>query len=83
VLRNKATGEVYLVVVFTIYLKEDVAEDGTISHGAAERAAVAGSNGGSSSDGAGGAEDEEAALREAREKLGKTHIEETSPDDVD
>ncbi|UNI24829.1 hypothetical protein JDV02_010545 [Purpureocillium takamizusanense] len=82
VLRNKSTGEVYLVVVFTIYLKEDVAEDGTIRQGATERA-VAGPNGGASSDDDEDAADGEAALREVRETLGKTHIEETRPDDVD
>ncbi|KAJ6437340.1 putative ankyrin repeat protein [Purpureocillium lavendulum] len=80
VLRNRSTGEVYLVVIFTIYLKEDVGEDGTIRHGAAARAA-SGSSG--SSDGEGRPADEETVLREAREKLGATHIEETSADDVD
>ena len=39
VLRNKATGDVYLVVVFTMYLKEDVNQDGTLREGAAERIA--------------------------------------------
>ncbi|KAI9896320.1 hypothetical protein N3K66_008492 [Trichothecium roseum] len=33
VLRNKSTGAVYLVVMFTLYLKEDVNEDGTIKEG--------------------------------------------------
>lgn len=30
VLRNKTTKQVYLVVLFTLYLKEDVNEDGTL-----------------------------------------------------
>ncbi|KAK0649022.1 hypothetical protein B0T16DRAFT_409298 [Cercophora newfieldiana] len=30
VLRNRATGQPYLVVLFTLYLKEDVNEDGTL-----------------------------------------------------
>ena len=30
VLRNKATGDVYLAVCFTIHLKEDVDEEGNI-----------------------------------------------------
>ncbi|KAM4055992.1 hypothetical protein HRG_002917 [Hirsutella rhossiliensis] len=41
VLRNKDTGEVYLVILFTLYLKEDVNEDGTLKEGAAERVAEA------------------------------------------
>ena len=30
VLRNKSTGQVFLTVLFTLYLKEDVNEDGTL-----------------------------------------------------
>lgn len=30
VLRNKTTKQIYLVVLFTLYLKEDVNEDGTL-----------------------------------------------------
>lgn len=30
VLRNKSTGNTYLVVLFTLYLKEDVNEDGSL-----------------------------------------------------
>ncbi|ODA79542.1 hypothetical protein RJ55_05136 [Drechmeria coniospora] len=41
VLRNKMTGEVYLVLVFTIFLHEDVDEHGFIKEGAAERAVAA------------------------------------------
>ena len=33
VLKNRATDTVYLVVLFTLYLKEDVNEDGTIKEG--------------------------------------------------
>jgi hypothetical protein len=33
VLRNRKTGECYLAICFTIHLKEDVAEDGTILEG--------------------------------------------------
>lgn len=32
-LKNRVTGVVYLVVVFSLYLKEDVNEDGTIKEG--------------------------------------------------
>ncbi|OAA52107.1 hypothetical protein NOR_00700 [Metarhizium rileyi] len=39
VLRNKQTAEVYLVVVFTLYLREDVNDDGTLKEGAADRVA--------------------------------------------
>lgn len=30
VLRNKATGQIFLTVLFTLYLKEDVNEDGSL-----------------------------------------------------
>lgn len=30
VLRNKSTGQVFLTILFTLYLKEDVNEDGTL-----------------------------------------------------
>lgn len=32
-LKNRATGQVYFVVLFTLYLKEDVNEDGSIKEG--------------------------------------------------
>ncbi|KAI1179007.1 hypothetical protein F4777DRAFT_14843 [Nemania sp. FL0916] len=35
VLRNRATGDVYLVIVFSLYLKEDVNEDGSLKPSAA------------------------------------------------
>lgn len=81
VLRNKETDEVYLVVFFTIYLQDDVNEDGTVKAGADRRAAQVAS----------GEEveheehDEAKALQEAKAKLGPAHGEEpeTSADDVD
>lgn len=30
VLRNKSTGQVFLTILFTLYLKEDINEDGTL-----------------------------------------------------
>lgn len=30
VLRNRSTGQVFLTILFTLYLKEDVNEDGTL-----------------------------------------------------
>ncbi|KAI1114896.1 hypothetical protein F5Y14DRAFT_412367 [Nemania sp. NC0429] len=36
VLRNRATGDVYLVIVFSLYLKEDVNEDGSLKPAALE-----------------------------------------------
>ncbi|OAA73392.1 hypothetical protein ISF_00293 [Cordyceps fumosorosea ARSEF 2679] len=36
VLRNKATGHVYLVVLFSLFLREDVNDDGTLKEGAKE-----------------------------------------------
>ncbi|KAJ4292860.1 hypothetical protein N0V88_005518 [Collariella sp. IMI 366227] len=44
VLRNRSTGQVYLVVLFTLHLKEDVNEDGTLKPAAL--AAVAQASGG-------------------------------------
>ncbi|KAL2163333.1 hypothetical protein VTH06DRAFT_5390 [Thermothelomyces fergusii] len=39
VLRNRSTGQVYLVVLFTLHLAEDVDEDGTLKPAALERTA--------------------------------------------
>lgn len=75
-LRNKATGQVYLVVLFSLYLKEDINEDGTVKDGAAERAASAASGGTNHAE----VHDEEETLKAAREELGYA---ETSQDDVD
>ncbi|TQV97015.1 Bax-like protein [Cordyceps javanica] len=87
VLRNKATGDVYLVVVFSLFLREDLNEDGTLKEGAQQHTA-------------GGARaetratdtkptgvdehshDDEAAMKQARDELGAPHHE-TSADDVD
>ncbi|POR33814.1 Uncharacterized protein TPAR_05993 [Tolypocladium paradoxum] len=80
VLRNRETSDVYLVVVISLYLKEDVNEDGTLKRGAAERAAQAEGD----EDAEGGELDETQVLKEAREKPGPSQGEvETSPDDVE
>lgn len=72
--------EVYLVVVFTIYLREDVNEDGTLKEGAAERV-VGGIDGESMSR---EDHDEDKALKEAEAKLGpKAASNVTSANDVD
>jgi hypothetical protein len=91
-LRNKATGQVYLVILFALYLKEDVNEDGSIKPHAFEAAKKA--SGHVSSDGAGSAKDsdeepfdEEKVIEEARRKLSGVGVGdegiETSADDVD
>lgn len=77
VLRNKKTEDVYLVVVFTVYPKEEVNEDGTLKEGAGksfEKPAVAATD----------AEehDRKKALQEAKEQFGPAR-EETNEDDVD
>jgi hypothetical protein len=41
VLRNRSTGQVYLVVLFTLYLKEDVNEDGSLKPAALQATARA------------------------------------------
>ncbi|KAF3017768.1 hypothetical protein E8E14_008008 [Neopestalotiopsis sp. 37M] len=88
VLRNKSTSDTYLVVVFSLYLKEDVNEDGSLkpaaieSHKLAETGSVA-----VTSEAADEAEDPK-VLEEARKKLegldvGKDSAEATNDDDVD
>ncbi|KAG6003187.1 hypothetical protein E4U21_002264 [Claviceps maximensis] len=80
VLRNKQTGAAYLVVAFTIYLREDVNDDGTLKEGAAERVVERTDDGRNGDD-----HDEESALKEAEAQLGPKNGEtnETSADDVD
>lgn len=74
----------YLVVLFTLYRKEDVNEDGTLKQGAEARATDA-EGGETNGEGEQSANyDEEEALRQAREKLGEPHGEtQTNADDVD
>ncbi len=79
VLRNKTTGAVYLVVVFTLYLKEDLNEDGTLKEGAKPRA---GDVEGAGDDDEHEEHDSESVLAQAKEKFGKPPHE-TSADDVD
>ncbi|OAQ96636.1 hypothetical protein LLEC1_07772 [Akanthomyces lecanii] len=88
VLRNKETGDVYLVVVFSLFLREDLNEDGTLREGAQQHTA-----GGSLATQVSTDRkkpdtdnehdhDEEAALKRARDEFGVPHHE-TSADDVD
>ncbi|KAB5584883.1 hypothetical protein GE09DRAFT_945876 [Coniochaeta sp. 2T2.1] len=88
VLRNKTTGQVYLVILFALYLKEDVNEDGSIKPHAFEAAKKA--SGHVATDGADETKDsdeesfdEEKAIEEARRKLSGVAVDETSADDVD
>ena len=72
----------YLVVLFSLYLKEDINEDGSVKEGAEDRAAASVGNAPKQDDD----HDEEQALKAAREKLGEPHGEKpvtTSADDVD
>lgn len=75
-LRNKTTGDVYLVVVVTLFLKEDVNEDGTIKDGVEGK--IIEHDGHDEED----KHDEEEVLKKAREELGAPHHE-TEADDVD
>ncbi|KAK4187484.1 hypothetical protein QBC35DRAFT_233160 [Podospora australis] len=77
VLRNRSTGEVYLVVLFTLHLAEDINEDGSLKPAALK--ALAKKSGGEGNKGEKlpdikkpGDEgfDEEKALEEAKKKLG-------------
>ncbi|KAK8852043.1 DUF1769-domain-containing protein [Apiospora arundinis] len=89
VLRNKSTGETYLVVLFTLYLKEDVNEDGSLkpealaSHTSQTEAAAP-----TETSKAADEPEDEAALEEARKKLegldtGKSAKGENNDDEVD
>ncbi|KAK6077021.1 hypothetical protein SCUP515_05204 [Seiridium cupressi] len=83
VLRNKSTNDTYLVVIFNLYLKEDVNEDGSLkpaaiaSHKPEGRKAV-----GEVTDAAKEPEDPK-VLEEARKKFEGQQNEETNEDDVD
>jgi len=88
VLRNRATEQLYVAIVFSLYLKEDVNEDGSLKPSALEVKV-----GRPEEDHAADNDhvfDEKAALEEARKTLSQEHLEtsgagapETSPDDVD
>lgn len=70
------------MVVFTLFLKDDVNEDGTLKEGANSFATSVDAH--KDSDDGHDHHDETKALQEARDKLGPTHEEsQTSPDDVD
>ena len=95
VLRNRTTKDVYLVVLFTLYLKEDVNEDGSLKPEAL-KAYTSGKTFQDKSKQDPSAEgghaktdehfDEEKVLEEARRSLSNVNVagtEETSADDVD
>ncbi|KHN95449.1 uncharacterized protein MAM_06726 [Metarhizium album ARSEF 1941] len=79
VLRNKQTGETYLVVVFTIHLKDDVNEDGTLKEGAADRVAERADNYDARQEGLVKTQ----VLQQAEEQAPGGVVEETCADDVD
>lgn len=83
VLRNKTTKDVYLVVLFTLYLKEDVNEDGSLKPEAAEAYTKSGKgkfDGHSIEHGGDGHHDDDAAfdgesaLETARKHLSSEHL---------
>ncbi|KAM3513491.1 hypothetical protein MY11210_002879 [Beauveria gryllotalpidicola] len=84
VLRNKTTGDVYLVVVFSLFLREHLNEDGTLKEGAQQYTASppATDKKRAGDDDDEHSHDEEVAMKQARERLGVPHHE-TSADDVD
>ncbi len=90
VLRNRSTSDTYLVILFTLYLKEDVNEDGSLKPAALE--ATAKKSGGVAHGEHHASEDhdepfdEQKALDEARRKLSGVELDEvvkTSGEDVD
>jgi len=91
VLRNRATGQVYLVVHFTLYLKEDVNEDGSLKPAALQATKKASGGLVGSKENESGSDaasfDEQKALDEARRKLSGVALDgekiETRDDDVD
>lgn len=86
VLRNRSTGEAYLVVIFTLYRTEVVNEDGTLKPEASENQATISEGDLAAAAGKGkedGDFDEEAALKEAKRRLSEVDLDETRPDDVD
>ena len=89
VLRNRATDDLYLAVTFSLYLKEDVNEDGSIKPEALERVGRPEEHQDDEKDDE-HAFDEKKALDEARKHLSQENLEtgggklpETSADDVD
>src|SRR6516162_9970530 len=92
VLRNRSSSEVYLVILFTLYLKEDINEDGSLKPAAVEATKLASDRVLRSHDPA--LHDcppinEQGALEEARRKFSAVDLmegngcEETNDDDVD
>ncbi len=79
VLRNRSTGDVYLVVVFTLHLKEDVNEDGTLKPTALQ-ATVPRARDDSDQEAAAGTDeheqpfDEKKAVDEARRRLSEVNL---------
>lgn len=88
VLRNRVTGDIYLVVLFTLHLKEDVNEDGSLKPAAIASthkapgglSAHSAEGNGMAADAVHSIEDEKKALAEAERQLGG---DETNDDDID
>lgn len=76
-LRNRATGDVYLAVVFTLYLKEDVNEDGTLKPAALSKPVPTPADKAADEDDF----DHDKAVDEARRKLSTVGVD--ADDDVD
>ncbi|TDZ28302.1 UPF0590 protein [Colletotrichum spinosum] len=80
VLRNRSTGDVYLVVLFTIHKKEDINDDGSLKEGTDVQVGSLPS----ASDVQREAHDEVKSLDEAKKQLGsRLQVSETNDDDVD
>ncbi len=98
VLRNRATDATYLVIMFTLYLREDVNEDGSLKPAALESArhGRSGADGGKTAppageDGDGGCgDDDKQDYEEAKKHFQKSNLgkggaekENSKDDDVD
>ncbi|KAK8061868.1 hypothetical protein PG994_008234 [Apiospora phragmitis] len=88
VLRNKSTGDTYLVVLFTLYLKEDVNENGSLKPAALASHTSQPEEATTEASKAADEPEDEAALEEARKKLegldtGKSSKGDNNDDEVD
>lgn len=82
-LRNKSTGDTYLVILFTLYLREDVNDDGSLKPAALAAHQPETAEAGAVSSTTAAVEPEDpAALEEAKKKL-ETGDRGASDEDVD
>lgn len=86
-LRNRATDDTYLVILFTLYRREDVEEDGSLKPAALEASrqqrAAGGLNTEEKKDEEGEGKDEQQDYEEARRRFGDLDVAKESAKDGD